>query len=374
MRTLRTEVVLPLLTAALAFAGCTSQDVSSPTPSGVGRVEAELVTANPIAGPVQVQSTSPGAKLKVKEIIVSIEKVTAHSSTGGWVTISTKPVTVDILQLAKFSADLGFANIPAGKITQVRLYVAEGSSNYVTRDDGVKVDLKVPSGMQSGIKIKGLFDVAGCNLTTVPLEFDGKKSIWVHPTGQGDLWILRPVIRMGKVEATGVGCLPPNNPGTGGTGGGSGSGGTGGGSGSGGTGGGIGGTIGGTGGGTGFPEGPGTGSGGPTSPMGGIGATCTAGTGCLSGVCLNGVCGKGGADAPCGAAGDCASGVCAAGVCAVGGAGGTGSVCTANTQCLSNGCVAGKCGEGGQGQPCAAALDCAIGFTCTAGSCASPIN
>ena len=238
--------------------------------------------------------------------------------------------------------------MPAGKVTQVRLYLAENKPQYVTRDDGVRVDLKVPSGLQSGIKIKGLFDIAGCNLTSLPLQIDAKKSIWVHPTGQGDLWILRPVIRMGKIEASNVGCTPPPlNPGSGG-----------------GTG---------HGGGGGFDEGPGTGIPGPI-PMGGDGATCANSLNCLSGACVNGTCAKGGPDAPCALAVDCASGTCSSGTCTVGTAGGTGSVCTLNSQCMSNGCVAGKCGEGGQGQPCAAALDCAIGFSCETGFCTSPLN
>ncbi|MBS1152124.1 MAG: hypothetical protein H6Q89_3822 [Myxococcaceae bacterium] len=361
MRTLRCEVVLPLLSAALVFAGCTGTgDVGASLPSGVGRLEAALTATNGSNG-MQVQSTSPGRKLGVKEIIVTVAKVTAHSSAGGWTTVSSREVTVDILKLAQFSQELGFANIPAGKVTQVRLYLAENSPQYVTRDDGVRVDLKVPSGLQSGIKIKGLFDIAGCNLTSLPLQIDAKKSIWVHPTGQEDLWILRPVIRMGKIEASNLGCTPP--PVIPGTGGGTGAGGAGG--------------TGGSGGGSDFPEGPGDGTGLPGGnplPVGGTGSSCATPLTCLSGVCTSGICGKGGPDAPCALAVDCVSGTCASGTCTVGGAGGTGTACTVNSQCMSNGCVAGKCGEGGQGQPCAAAIDCAVGFSCVAGSCASPIN
>lgn len=396
MRTLRCEVVLPLLMgAALALAGCVGDagDLGAPLPSGVGRVSAELTTINATGG-MQVQSTSPGSKPKVNEIIVTVAKVTAHSSTAGWVTVSNTQVTVDILKLAQYSAALGFANIPAGKVTQVRLYLAENSPQYVTRDDGVRVDLKVPSGYESGIKIKGLFDVQGCNLTNLSLQIDGKKSIWVHPTGQGDLWILRPVIRMGSIDSTTVGCMPPTDPvsgaggGASGAGGGAGSGtgggiagtaggpgGVGVGGGTGGTGGGTAGTGGGTGGG--FDEGPGTGSGGlpgGTTPLGGAGTTCATSVSCLSGVCLGGLCAKGTADSACMVAADCASNVCSAGACAVGTAGGTGSTCTTSAQCMSGGCVNGICGEGGQGQPCAAATDCAIGFACVAGSCASTIN
>lgn len=348
-RSLRTVVVGPLLVLA-ACAGGSPPDATSSLPSGTGRVEASLVSST--SGVVQMQGTSPGKPLKVKEIIVTVAKVTAHSSSAGWVTLSSQETTVDILQLAKFTQPLGFANMPAGKVTQVRLYVAEGKPQYVTRDDGVKVDLKVPSGLQSGIKLHGMFDVEGCALTSVPIEIDGKKSIWVHPTGQQDEWILRPVIRTGKIEASGVGCRPPPEgtpviptvPGTGGTGGGGG-----------------------------FDEGPGNQIPGPL-PVNGFGGACASSLNCLSGVCTSGTCGKGGPDAPCALAVDCASGACASGACTVGKAGPTGSSCVLNADCLSNGCVNGICGQGGQGQPCVQASDCAVGFACDTGMCASPIN
>lgn len=348
MNALRCEVAGPLF-AALVLVGCSGPaELAGATEAGTGRVEAALTAPN-APGPAVMQSTAPGAKQKVKEIIVTVAKVTAHSSSGGWRTLSSTQVTVDILKLAQFTQSLGFANMPAGKVTQVRLYLAEAGPQYVTREDGARIDLKVPSGLQSGIKLKGLFDVEGCHLTSVPIEIDGKKSIWVHPTGQGDLWILRPVIRMGKVEASSVGCKPP--PIISGSGGGGGT----------------------HGGGGGFEEGPGTGIPG-TIPVNGAGGTCATSLNCLSGVCINGTCGKGGPDAPCALAVDCASGACSSGTCSVGSAGGSGSVCTINSQCLSNGCVNGKCGEGGQGQPCAAAIDCALGFSCVAGACASQIN
>src|SRR6185369_9522254 len=118
---------------------------------------------------------------------------------------------IDVLKLSQYAQQLGFANVPAGKITQLRLYVKEGATQYVTRDDGQRIDLKVPSGIQSGIKLKGMFDAAQCTASTVPLKWDGKKSIWVHPTGQGDEWILRPVIHTGSIEGSNVGCMPPSD-------------------------------------------------------------------------------------------------------------------------------------------------------------------
>jgi hypothetical protein len=369
----RSGTMKRLLIASLFAVSCAGDQ--GPMAPGTGRVESSLTGT--VSGGSVVHapmmgggSGAPNKPLGVTQIIVTVAKVTAHSNSAGWVTLSSTETTVDILKLADYAQPLGFANMPAGKITQVRLYVKDGGTQYVIRDDGTKVDLKVPSGIQSGIKLKGMFDVAGCNLTSVPMQWDGKHSIWVHPTGQGDEWILRPVIRLGDITASNVGCMPggpnpgdnpdgnpdgnptgeppvmdPGQPGTGG-----------------------GGTL---------NEDPGSGmpGTGPTTGTLPTGAACTGDSMCLSGVCTGGSCDLGGAGVPCSAATDCRSGTCGAdNVCGVGTAVGAGFPCATNSDCLSNSCSAGVCVEGGQGQPCMAAADCAQGFSCTAGVCEPMIN
>ena len=338
------------LILAVAVSACAGSEDPG---ADVGRISASLSATG---------AQGMGTQLGVREIIVTIDKVTAHSNTAGWVNLSSSEVRVDILKLADSAVALGFQNVPAGRVSQLRLYVKEGGEQYVTRNDGTRIDLKVPSGLQSGIKLKGLFDVDGCQASNVPLALDGKRSIWVHPTGGEDLWILRPVIRTGKIEASGMACLPP--PGGGG------------------------GDIpgGGTGGGT--PGGGGTGGGGgltegggdpgmnppPPAPLGGSGSICATGSTCLSGVCTNGTCGQGGPDAPCTVGADCVSGQCTAGACAPGNAVGTGAPCTFDAMCLSGACVNGQCDSGGQGRPCLSAGDCLSGYQCIAGACTPPIN
>jgi hypothetical protein len=310
----------------------------------------------------------------VKEIIVTIDKTTTHSNTAGWVGLSKTNVKIDLLKLAQFAEPLGLTRLPAGKITQLRLYVKEGGEQYVTLNDGKRVDLKVPSGIQSGIKLKGDFDLVACGVTDLNIKFDGKKSIWVHPTGQGDLWILRPVVRLDSMQSKKAECPTDGTGGSGGTDGypdddGAG-GGTGGSAGTGGAGGsgGSGGSTGGTGGSGGIIETPGG-----TTP-GGAGTACQSNTSCLSGECSGGKCAIGGADAPCNTSTDCASGTCTAGACAPGNAVGTGGSCSSNLNCLSGSCTMGQCDPGGQGKPCTSTKDCLSGYSCSAGSCQPGIN
>ncbi len=168
---------------------------AAPMADGTGRLELRLVDA-----PAD----------DVKEIIVTITRVEAHvTGGGGWLTLGKQTATIDLLKLQNGTfAQLGVTKMPTGKVTQLRLYVKEDGPNYVTTPDGVQHPLKVPSGPQSGIKIKGGFHWNKCAMGNVTIDFDGKKSIHVHPTGGKDLWILRPVVRLKSVSVTGDACMP----------------------------------------------------------------------------------------------------------------------------------------------------------------------
>lgn len=351
-------------------------DPDGPIGSDDGRIQLELTgqQLNSSQQLVQGNPTGNGKMDQVEHINVTISKVTAHSNSQGWVELfSGTPITIDLLDLKNSTATLGFKNLPAGKITQIRLYTTEGATQNVVLRSGQTVDLKVPSGLQSGIKVKGLFDLKACTKTTLSFGFVGHKSIWVHPTGQGDLWILRPVIHAATTQGQ---ALPCNS---GGSGGGSGAGGSGG---SGGTvpGGGLGGS-----GGTTDPKDPNLpiggigGSGGTTTPGGPTlietGGPCSGSAQCYSGACISGVCAPGGSGSVCNLNNGCVSGLCQSGTCAPPtGAGGTGTTCTANTGCLSGSCIGGVCDPGATGQPCAASADCTSGLSCVQGSCVVPIN
>lgn len=343
------------------------------------------------ASPVDSRQLSPGRSglalelvdapnRQVKEINVTIKRVTAHSNVAGWVEVFNQgPVTVDLLTLKTRVMDLGFANLPQGKISQIRLYLEESGTQNVVLPGGEVEPLKVPSGVQSGIKIKGPFELNSCAVTTVQLDFDGHKSIWYHPTGNGGDWVLRPVIHTKKVRTEGAPC-----DGTPGSGGGAGGGtgineGAGGGVGVPGAGGGAGGGVGvpGAGGGSGSGAGGGGGSGEPFLEV--PGGACTSSGGCLSGVCQDGVCQKGAQGTPCFAGPNCVSGVCGAdGSCTAPAnpfpTGSNGTPCLSGSQCVSGVCSGGVCSPGLQGQPCQQAADCDLGFVCVANACEPELN
>jgi hypothetical protein len=352
------------------------------------------------------------------EIWVTITSVTAHVAGTGWVPLelTTNPFTIDLLKLADHAEALGFRTIPPGKVTQIRLLLAE-EGHHVTVD-GAPAPLKVPSGYQSGIKIIGNWDVTSCSRTAVTIDFDGNKSIWYHPTGQGEQWILRPVIRVRSSETTPITCppAPGEPPPDGGSGGetpvgpggscsatsacveglscvegictGEGGDPSSGGDPAGGTGGEIGDAC--------SPEAACAESlacvGGTclvpyvgacaastecstgscvygTCGPGGVSASCGKGDECLSGVCDGGTCAAGTPSAPCAASSDCTTGICTEGKCGVGTTGGSGAACLASVECTSNVCSGGTCQPGYQGSLCSVALDCQTGLTCESGTC-----
>ncbi len=320
------------------------------------------------------------------EIWVRVERVVAHVRPGGWITLSSTPTDVNLLQLQDKEAQLGLRAMPAGTVTQLRLVVAR-SGNYVVKS-GKKLALAVPGGTESGIMIVGPWQVAACAITDVTLDFDGNRSLF-YVSGS---WYLSPVILVNKHGMTQVSCAstpPPVVPDAGttdpvvtdagttdpvpvpdaGT------------------------TVPVPDAGTTdpapapAPPPPATGSVGMVCTSGsqcmsgtcdatkhcGLGsleADCLAPTDCLSGVCTALLCQAGGAGVPCRVDVDCVSGTCGIdGRCAAGSAGGAGAACTDATQCLSNDCVSGACQPGAQGSLCNAATDCASALACTAGSC-----
>jgi hypothetical protein len=171
--------------------------------------EGALPVAGGGAGRMQLRLVDAPAD-DVKEIVVTITRVEAHvAGGGGWMVLAEKTATIDLLKLQGGTfAELGVVAFPGGKVTQLRLYVKEDGPNYVTTPDDQQHPLKVPSGPQSGIKIKGGFDWSSCDVGNVTIDFDGKKSIHVHPkgAGAGDEWILRPVVRLKSVSVTGDAC------------------------------------------------------------------------------------------------------------------------------------------------------------------------
>ncbi len=127
---------------------------------------------------------------------------------GNWVTVGTPNTTYNLLDLVNgVRESLGLAELEAGHYTQIRLIVgdtpdssinilseAHPFANYVIDLDGTAHELKVPSGMQTGIKIVQGFDINENETTELVLDFNAGASVVV--AGNSGQYLLKPTIQV----------------------------------------------------------------------------------------------------------------------------------------------------------------------------------
>jgi hypothetical protein len=136
-----------------------------------------------------------------QEVNIDIQGVQVRVENGedsnGWIPLDVNAGVYNLLELTNgLDTLLGTAELPPGKISQVRLML--GDDNTLKIDDMV-VNLKTPSAQQSGLKVNVNADLKAGITYTILLDFDVARSI--VKAGASGLFILKPVIR-GIAEAT----------------------------------------------------------------------------------------------------------------------------------------------------------------------------
>jgi len=163
--------------AALLFASCTSDDRSA-------RLQVWLTDA-------------PG---DYEAVNVDIQGVEIHAQGGnpgnGWQSLEVNKGVYNLLELTNgLDTLLGAIELPAGRVSQVRLVLGDNNSVKV---GGQTFDLATPSGQQSGLKVNVQQELLEGITYKILLDFDAAKS--VVTTGNGG-YLLKPVIRS-VTEAT----------------------------------------------------------------------------------------------------------------------------------------------------------------------------
>lgn len=156
-----------------------------------------------------------------KAIYVTVERVEVHlggneNSQKSWKVVAEPRKTVNLLELVnEVREDLGIAELKEGRYTQMRLILGrepddglnilfqrhdnlppDGSSlaNYVITHTDQIIELKTPSGYQTGIKIVQGFKINANETTELELDFIVSKSIVF--AGNGDKLLLKPTIKV----------------------------------------------------------------------------------------------------------------------------------------------------------------------------------
>jgi hypothetical protein len=149
---------------------------------------------------MNIQMTDAPGDFQAVNLVVT--EVAVQSSNGGWEVLQSGTRTYDLLQLRNgVFATLGISQLPTGHYNQLRLKLGAGSTVVV---DNTTHPLRIPSGLQSGFKLAGSFDVPARGRVDLALDFDVSRSIL--PDGDG-AYSLKPVIRVVVVS------LPDNKPG-----------------------------------------------------------------------------------------------------------------------------------------------------------------
>ncbi len=139
---------------------------------------------------------APGDFEEVNIDIQDVEVNATDESNSGWTSISTNKGVFDVLKLTGgIDALLGTAELPSGRISQLRLKL--GNSNSIRMNGDIR-DLNTPSSQQSGLKLNVHVDLEPGVVYTIMLDFDAARSIVATGNGQFNL---KPVIRT-IVEAT----------------------------------------------------------------------------------------------------------------------------------------------------------------------------
>lgn len=190
---MRKLLALAFLAALLVSAGCSSRNPVSDTQ---GTVRLQMTDA---PGPYDAVNLVVNQVAIHRGVPDSLEQGGMADSTSGWEILSTQPATYDLMKLRNgVFATLGQALVPAGHYTQIRLKLGAGSNVVVS---GVIYPLTVPSGMQSGYKLVGGFDVPASGLVDLALDFDAARSI--HQTGNGR-YMLKPTCRVMPFSTAGA--------------------------------------------------------------------------------------------------------------------------------------------------------------------------
>lgn len=115
-------------------------------------------------------------------------------SEAGWITIFSGAEQIDLLQAGSVETFLASANVPAGKITQIRLVIEDAT--WI--DGATTLPVQCPSCTQTGLKIvtMGKVVVPSGGTLHVTLDFDRDRSIRTDKDG----YRLDPVVKIARIQ------------------------------------------------------------------------------------------------------------------------------------------------------------------------------
>lgn len=179
------------LSRAVAFASCSAALITACGGSSSGGSNSSSFSLGVTDAPVDAAA----------KVVVSFTGVSLKPADGEAVEfVFDEAKSIDLLELQgeNSAALVTDETVPAGEYTWLRLHVEAEQDNvmdsYVELEDGTQVELRVPSGAQSGLKLNGGFVMPAGGAADFTIDFDLRKSL-TDPRGQDSI-TLKPSLRM----------------------------------------------------------------------------------------------------------------------------------------------------------------------------------
>ncbi|WP_297765623.1 DUF4382 domain-containing protein [uncultured Muriicola sp.] len=202
----------------ILFTGCTDNDA---TENGVGRLTIQLTDApfpldliseaNVTIYKIEARQkddTEDGSSMEDEENMGN-ESEDMHHGTS-IVVLMEEEININLLHLTNgVTESLVDTEIPAGTYDQLRVY-AKGINVVMNDDESTTYDLKIPSGEQSGIKvkIKPALTIAGGLSADLLLDFDVSRSFVprgnIRDISKFNGFIFKPVIKVSNMATAGT--------------------------------------------------------------------------------------------------------------------------------------------------------------------------
>lgn len=128
--------------------------------------------------------------IDIREVRVKMGNDTTSVDDNGWVNLVTTAGVYDLLSYQNgIDTLIGSGNVPTGYLKEIRLIL--GNNNSVVDSFGTVYPLTIPSGSESGLKIKINKNLRP-NVDSLLIDFDAALSIRKESSG----YKLRPVIKL----------------------------------------------------------------------------------------------------------------------------------------------------------------------------------
>ncbi|NIT56518.1 MAG: DUF4382 domain-containing protein [Aliifodinibius sp.] len=185
---------LSLIVAGVLAIACSDISSNAETSEAVdGKAHMEVTLTDAPGDYQQVNIDVQGLRIHY----TPAESDTAESDTtdsdndGEWIDLPVEPMNVNLLELTNgVDTLLAEVDLDPGHYRELRLIL--GNDNTVMVDSTLR-NLKVPSGQQSGYKIKFETDLEAGDELDVVVDFDAGRS--VHKAGKSGKYILKPVLK-----------------------------------------------------------------------------------------------------------------------------------------------------------------------------------